>query len=159
MFKILLFEEVEVCEWCQCCRSRDLGHYLLLLFKILLFEEVEVCEWCQCCRSRDMGHHLFMCLQPPCLSQATCRHAGSGSCVTLTNGQAWFPLASNQAVYICISEYCLLSYNACCLYNFTVLAESSLVLNFHTRCLLLVFSHERIQQCCHLANLKSTMMT
>ena len=71
-------------------------------------------------------------------------------------------------------------YIACCLHNFTVLAESSLVLNFLTRCLLLVYltgsklilligttvtlgwlnnSHKRIQQCCHLANLKSTRMT
>ena len=55
-------------------------------------------------------------------------------------------------------------YIACCLYNFIVLAESSLVLNFHTRCLLLVFTkqlnnHKRIQQCCHLANLESTIMT
>ena len=61
-------------------------------------------------------------------------------------------------LYCCI----LLALLLCLLhlsYNFTVLAESSLVLNFHTRCVIGINSHKRIQQCCHLANLRSTKMT
>ena len=53
-------------------------------------------------------------------------------------------------------------YIACSLIMLAVFTtESSLVLNFHTRCLFLVWlnNHKRIQQCCHLANLKGTIMT